>query len=255
VSLDRPAVPLILPQLILGTSTRRAPGAVVLLAADLLFFAANLTKLVYGAWLPLLIAIAVFTILATWQRGQEPVTRQHQRDEGPLREFIDHLHAMKPPLPRVPGTAVFLHRGTATAPLALRANVEHNQVLHEHVLTLSIETMPVPHVPAAERLAIDDLGYTDDRIIHATARLGYMDQPNVPGLLPLIRNAALESPLDDDRLSYFVSRIELRRGNTPGMSRWRKRLFLATSRITADAAEHFRLPRERTVVLGSRIEL
>jgi K+ transporter len=74
VSLDRPAVPLIQPQLILGTSTRRAPGAVVLLAADLLFFAANLTKLVYGAWLPLLIAIAVFTILATWQRGQEPVT-------------------------------------------------------------------------------------------------------------------------------------------------------------------------------------
>ena len=122
-------------------------------------------------------------------------------------------------------------------------------------MILSIETMPVPHVPAAERITIDDLGYKDDGITHVTARFGYMDEPNVPALLPLIRDADIESPLDDDKLSYFLSRIELARGNTPGMSRWRKRLFLATSRITADAAEYFRLPRERTVIMGSRIEL
>ena len=231
-----------------------AAGAGALLTVDLLFLAANLTKLVHGAWLPLLIAIAAFTILTTWQRGLELVTRQRERDEGPLRAFIDQLHAMKPPLPRVPSTAVFLNRGKATAPLALRANVEHNQILHGHVLILSIETMPVPHVPVAERLAIDDLGYKDDRIIYVTARFGYMDQANVPGLLPLIRKADIESPLDDAKLSYFLSRIELRLGNTPGMSRWRKRLFLATSRITADAAEQFQLPRERTVIMGSRIE-
>ncbi len=232
-----------------------AVGATALLSVDLLFFAANLTKLVHGAWLPLLIAIAVFTILTTWQRGRELVTRQRQRDEGPLRAFIDQLHATKPPLHRVPSTAVFLNRGKATAPLALRANVEHNQVLHKHVLILSIETMPVPHVPATQRVTIDDLGYKDDRIIHVTARFGYMDQADVPGLLPQIRQADIESPLDDDKVSYFLSRIELRPGNTPGMSRWRKRLFLATSRITADAAEYFQLPRERTVIMGSRIEL
>jgi KUP system potassium uptake protein len=230
-------------------------GAAPLLTIDLLFFAANLTKLVSGAWLPLLIALAAFTVLTTWQRGRELVTQQRERDEGPLQAFIDQLHAMKPPLHRVPSTAVFLNRGKATAPLALRANVEHNQVLHEHVLILSIETKPVPHVPAAERITVDDLGYKDDRIIHVTARFGYMDQANVPGLLPLIREAELESPLDDDKLSYFLSRIELYLGSTPGMSRWRKRLFLATSRITADATEYFQLPRERTLVMGSRIEL
>jgi K+ transporter len=54
---------------------------------------------------------------------------------------------------------------------------------------------------------------------------------------------------------YFLSRIELHRGDTPGMSGWRKRLFLATSRVTADAAEYFQLPHERTVIMGSRIEL
>ena len=232
-----------------------APGAAFLLTVDLLFFAANLTKLVSGAWLPLLIAIVAFTVLTTWQRGRELVTHQRQRDEGQLWAFVDHLHAMKPPLHRVPGTAVFLNRGKDTAPLALRANVEHNQVLHEHVLILTIETMPVPHVPAAERITVDDLGYKDDRIVHVTARFGYMDQQNVPNLLPLIRQADIETPLDDDKLSYFLSRIELARGNSPGMSRWRKRLFVATSRIAADAAEYFQLPRDRTLIMGSRIEL
>ena len=230
-------------------------GGGALIAIDLLFLAANLTKLVHGAWLPILIGITAFTIFTTWQRGRELVTLERDREEGPLRAFIDQLHAMKPPLHRVPGTAIFLNRGKATAPLALRANVEHNEILHEHVLILSIETMPAPHVPAEERLQIDDLGYKDDQIIHVTARFGYMDQTNVPGLIPLIRGADSESPLHDDRLSYFVSRIELVQGNTPGMSRWRKHLFIATSRITADAAEYFRLPRERTVIMGSRIEL
>jgi KUP system potassium uptake protein len=230
-------------------------GGGVLLAIDLVFFAANLTKLTHGAWLPLLIGITAFTILTTWQRGRELVTRERVREEGPLPEFIAQLHAMKPPLQRVPGTAIFLNRGKATAPLALRANVEHNEILHEEVLILSIETMPAPHVPDAERLQIDDLGYKDDRIIHVTARFGYMDQTNVPGLLPLIRDADIESALPDDKLSYFVSRVELVQGHAPGMSRWRKRLFIATSRITADAAEYFRLPRERTVIMGSRIEL
>ena len=69
----------------------------------------------------------------------------------------------------------------------------------------------------------------------------YLDQANVPGLLPLIRKAEIESPLNDAKLSYFLSRIELQLGNTPGMSRLRKRLFLATSRITADAPEYFQV--------------
>ena len=63
----------------------------------------------------------------------------------------------------------------------MRANVEHNQVLHEHVVILSIETLPVPHVPPADRLVVDDLGYADDGIAHVGARFGYMDKPDVPG--------------------------------------------------------------------------
>ena len=233
-----------------------ALGGGLLLSVDLLFFAANLTKFTHGAWFPLLVALVVFTILTTWQRGRELVTRRRERDEGPLRAFVEQLHAMQPPLLRVPGTAVFLNRGKATTPLAMRANVEHNHILHENVVILALETRPVPHVPAAQRIVVDDLGYRDDGITHVTARFGYMDDQNVPALLPLIRKADIESGIDDeDGVSYFLSTIELVKGNAPGMSPSRKRLFLATAQITADAAEYFHLPRERTVIMGSRLEL
>jgi KUP system potassium uptake protein len=228
-------------------------GAGAFLTVDLLFLAANLTKLTHGAWLPLLIAITVFTVLTTWQRGRELVTAQRTREEGPLRAFVSELHERRPR--RVPGTAVFLNRGKETAPLAMRANVEHNHILHAHVVILSIETAPVPHVADEDRLTVDDLGYADDRIVHVAARFGYMDDPNVPQVMRLAAAAGLETPLDVEAASYFLSKIELHLGDGPGMSRWRKRLFIATSHITSDAAEYFGLPRERTVIMGSRIDV
>jgi KUP system potassium uptake protein len=232
-----------------------AIGASTLLAVDLLFLAANLTKLVHGAWLPLLIGLTAFTVMTTWQRGREVVTRERERAEGPLRAFIDKLRKDRRQLMRVPGTAIFLNRGKQTAPLAMRANVEHNHVLHEQILILSIETLPVPHVPHTQRIEIDDLGYAGDGIIHVSVRYGYMDSPDVPAALGLLEPAQTEGPISIDGASYFLSKIELKKGPAPTMAPWRKRLFIATSYITADAAEYLGLPRDRTVIMGSQIDV
>ena len=230
------------------------PGACLLLLIDLLFVAVNLTKFVRGAWLPLLVGVVVFTVLTTWQSGRAVVTAKRREDEGPLRSFVDKLHSAQ--LPRVPGTAVFLNRGKETAPLALRANVEHNRVLHEHVIILSIESVPRPHVPEDERIIeIDDLGYTDDRIVHVTVKFGYMDAPDVPALLQMLDSAEVKGRLVEGEVSYFLSKIDLHLGKKTGGARWRKRLFLATSRLTADAADYFQLPRDQTVIMGARIEI
>jgi len=232
-----------------------ASGAAAFLTVDLLFLAANLTKVLHGAWFPLLIGLAVFTVMTTWQRGRELTTARREDREGPLREFVDELHERRPPLLRTPGTAVFLNRNPTTTPLAMRANVEHNQTLHEHVVILTIETKPVPYVAAGDRLSVDDLGYSDDGISHVTARFGYMEQPDVPTAIRRAAEAGLECPLEVDEASYFLSTIDLRVSDAPGMTRWRKRLFVAASHVTADAAEYFRLPRERTVIMGSLIEV
>jgi KUP system potassium uptake protein len=230
-------------------------GGGFLLLVDLMFFAANLTKLVHGAWLPLLIATVAFTVMSTWQKGREIITDARRKAEGPLREFVDSLRHCEPPLVRMAGTAVFLNRGKETAPLAMRANVEHNRVLHRHVVIMSIDTVPVPRLSDDERITIDELGYKRDGIIHVSTCYGYMERPDIPAALRLLDPAHTEGHIDVEAASYFLSKLELTAGDEATMRPWRKRLFIATSYITADAAAYFRLPLDRTVIIGSRIEV
>ena len=121
-------------------------GAAAFLVVDLAFFAANLTKIVHGGWFPIVIAITVFTILMTWQRGRAIVTRNRMLAEGSLTAFINELETRDPPIARVPGCAVFLNASADTTPLALRHNVMHNHVLHERVVIVTVEAKRVPHV-------------------------------------------------------------------------------------------------------------
>jgi KUP system potassium uptake protein len=230
-------------------------GGGILLLIDLLFVAANLTKVVHGAWLPLLIGIVAFTVMVTWHRGRKIVTVAREEAEGPLDEFIDEIRDCDPPLARVPGTAVFLNRGKETAPLALRTCVEHTHVLHNHVVIVSIETLPMPRASESERIQVDALGYKEDGIVFVTANYGYMEKTHVLDALRGLTQKQAEGKIAVDDASYFLSKLELVRGRKKTMAQWRKRLFIATSYITADAAERFGLPRDRIVIMGSRIEV
>jgi KUP system potassium uptake protein len=229
-------------------------GAGGFLLADLTFFAANLTKVLHGGWFPLVIALGVFTVLTTWQKGREIVTRNRIAVEGPLRDFIKEVHELDPPVIRVRGTAVFLNARVDTTPLAMRANVEHNNTLHENTVILSLETQRVPHVPLEERLSFDDLGFRDDGITHVRARFGYQDITDVPETLRQADAVGLERDVDPHRVSYFLSRITIVPTDEPVMRPWRKRLFLAIARNSADPVEYFRLPIDRAVVMGSHVE-
>jgi KUP system potassium uptake protein len=123
------------------------------------------------------------------------------------------------------------------------------------VVIISITTTKAPYVPEPERLVVDPLGFEDDGISHLTARLGFQDTPDVPRLLALAAETGLESDVDVEAAVYFLSQISVMPTAAPGMKRWRKRLFVAMARNAASPVEYFHLPRERTVTLGSQIEL
>jgi KUP system potassium uptake protein len=229
-------------------------GAAFFISIELLFFASNLTKIGHGAWLPLLIGFVLFFVMATWYRGRQLVVAERFRVEGPLRDFVKELRAHDPPVDRVPGTGVFLNRGKETAPLSMRACVDHLHSLPENAVILSLETLPVPRIRPKDRLEIDDLGYQDDRLTFVLAKHGYAEEYDVPRLVRQIAKAGVECPVDAREASFYLSRVELRPSDKPGMSRWRKRLFLITALISAEPAAYFHLPRERTVTLGSEIE-
>ena len=122
-------------------------------------------------------------------------------------------------------------------------------------MIISIETTKAPYVPESERLVVDDLGYDDDGIIHLTARYGFQDTPDVPRLLALADDSGLECEVDVEGAVYFLSQVTVTPTAAPGMAGWRKRLFVAMSRNAASPVDYFHLPRERTVTIGSPIEL
>jgi KUP system potassium uptake protein len=229
-------------------------GAVAFLIVDLTFFAANLPKVAHGGWFPLAIAVIVFIVLTTWQRGREIITRRRTELEGPLRDFVEEIRDPEKPINRAPRTGIFLDANPETTPLALRANVEHNCVLHESVVIVTVVTLNVPHVEEDERVTVDDLGYRDDGITHLTARFGFQDDLDVPRTL---RRAAkrFERDVDFAAVSYFLSRITINSGDEPGMARWRKKLFIAIARNAASPVPYFHLPDERTIVMAAHVEL
>ena len=162
---------------------------------------------------------------------------------------------MNPPVARVAGTAVYLNALREMTPLALRASVEHIRSLREAVVILSIETTRSPYVPESERLVVDDLGFADDGISHLTARFGFQDTPDVPRALALASKVGLETEVDVESATYFLSQVSVVPTSASGMTRWRKLLFVAMSRNAASPVEYFRLPPERTVTIGSQIKL
>jgi KUP system potassium uptake protein len=229
-------------------------GAIAFLIVDLAFFSANLPKVVHGGWFPLAIAAVVFLVLTTWQRGREIITQKRTELEGPLREFVEEIRDPEQPISRSPRTGIFLDANPETTPLALRANVEHNCVLHDSVVIVTVVTLNVPHVDEDERVTVDDLGYRDDGITHLTARFGFQDDLDVPRTL---RRAAkrLERDADFEHVSYFLSRITIIPGKAPGLAPWRKKLFIAIARNAASPVPYFHLPDDRTIVMSAHIEL
>jgi KUP system potassium uptake protein len=231
-----------------------ALAAVVFGGIELVYLSGNLVKVTHGGWLPLLVATVVFTVMTTWQRGRKIVTANRQALEGPLQAFVNELHDK--PVTLVPGTAVFPHPTKDTAPLALRANVKHNHVRHDRVLIVSAKAATVPFVPREERLQIDDLGFDDDGIYHVTVHYGFSEAPEIPEALEQACGEGLLAPdVDPRRASYFLSRASLRPTSASGMSRWRKMLFVTLAHNAANPAEYFGLPTDRTVVMGSQVDV
>ncbi len=229
-------------------------GAAGFLLVDLAFFAANLTKVVSGGWFPLVVAALVFTVLITWRRGRDGVEMNRQEQEGPLLDFVLALQAHDEPPTRVPGTAVFLNADASRVPLALRYNVEHNRVLHEHVVVCSVQTAGVPYVPEEQRIEVDDLHIPDDGIALVKLRYGFQDEPNVPEALRRAEQHGLH--VDVDQATYFLSRVTIAPTRSrDSMATWRKRLFTVMSRNAAGRVQYFCLPDDRVVSFGSQIEV
>ncbi|HKV68992.1 MAG TPA: KUP/HAK/KT family potassium transporter [Gaiellales bacterium] len=224
------------------------PAAAFFMTIELMFFFANLTKVLSGGWFPLVVGAVFFTILTTWHRGRLLLARALREGRVPIRRYLNRMIDEQPP--RVPGTAVFLTSSLDTVPTALLRNTDHNGIVHEHVVLLKVQTVGVPHVDDDARIMIDRLRLG---FVAVTARYGYQDEPDVAAALALARMRGLDIDLDD--ASYYVDHVTVLVAGSARMARWRKHLFTALYRNATPVARSYNIPPDRVVEVGGYVEL
>jgi KUP system potassium uptake protein len=223
------------------------------LIIDLAFFSANMLKIVQGGWVPLVIALGIFTLMTTWQRGRLIVRSLLVDASIPLDALLRDLGDENPDKrfkpPRVPGTAVFLTSESKDAPLVLLHHLKHNKVLHENVVLLSIVSAQVPEVPITERIEVTCFPHNFGRV---KAKYGFMQTPNVPEVLALAAERGIVAKPSET--TFYLGRENLIPTGTKPLARWRKRLFIFMQRNSRPATEFFGIPPNRVVELGAQME-
>ena len=217
-------------------------------AVDVVFLAANVVKVLEGGWFPLLIGAGMCTLMLTWKAGRR-LMAQRMRDEAmDLKEFLESLF-LAPPV-RVQGTAVFLSAEAGATPFALLHNLKHNKVLHEQNLFVSVRHHEVPWLGFDRRCEVQSLGHDCWQV---TLHFGFKNEPDVPEALKLLTASGVQ--LDAMDTSYFLSRDTVVPTFGGGMALWREKLFASMHRNAAGAADFLRLPTNRIVELGTKIEI
>ena len=236
------------------------PLVTLFLFVDVSFFSANIVKIPAGGWFPILLAIVIFVLMATWKRGRVILTTTMRENSLPLELFIQDLTRRAPV--RVPGTAVFMTSDASIAPAVLLHHLKHNKVLHERVILMSVVTREIPQVPQAERIELQSLGQGFYTLI---AAYGFMESPEVPAVLAMLQPLGLEVKLMET--TFYLGRETLI--PTPAsrakraalaakglwMAMWRKKLFVLMTNNARSATAFFCLPANRVVELGAQVQI
>ena len=220
----------------------------VFLLVDFTFFSANVSKIMHGAWFPLVIGGIVFTLMTTWRRGREILAGQLRSLTLTLPEFQETIKVSSPS--RVSGQAVFLTGNPEVAPAALVNNLKHNKILHSEIALLHFIAEEIPRVPMEKKVSVDKLGSGFYKVI---ARFGFMEDPNIALVLTLMREQGLDFTLENT--SFFLGREQIVPGKRLAMSVWRSKLFAFLSHSAQEAATYFNVPGDQVIEVGVRLEL
>jgi KUP system potassium uptake protein len=218
----------------------------VLLVVDLTFVVGNATKVAHGGWVPLLLAALMFAGFITWRDGRARLRHELRKRAVPLTTLPDLLGNAT----RVPGTAVFLVSHSGFVPTALLRNLEHNHVCHERIVILNFEVLRTPRQDRTSRAWVEELMPN----VHAVhARFGFMETLDVTEALRGARQRGAR--IDEADCTYFIGWHLVRAQSRPGLRGLSNAVFAYLQRRSAQAAEFFRMPTKRVVVLATEIEL
>jgi KUP system potassium uptake protein len=223
--------------------------ALVFLVVDFGFFTANVTKVLQGGYVPLLLAVAVYGVMWIWHRGTSAVRARVMADEVPLKKFVETLSSQD--VARVPGTAVFLTRADSETPPVLVWHVRKNRSLHERVLILKLIVTSSPRTIPSERVQVARVA---DKFWRIEARYGFMERPNVLAILDDCRTKGIEINRDD-AVFYIGHETIIPREGRRGIPRWQEAIFAAMARNSVRISDVLKLPHDRVVEIGREVAI
>ncbi len=218
------------------------------LVFDVAYFGSSLVKVPHGGWVPLVIALGIFTMMTTWKRGREILKVRLEEVSVPFADFLQRIASDRPQ--RLRHAAVFMTGDATGTPPALLHNMEHNEVLHQPVVLLTVQTEEVPYVPFDERLEVSSPGSGFHRVI---ARYGFMQDPSVPEIIGRLREHGLELRMEE--ITFFLGGENVVPTRLPGMAIWREKLFALMTRNALRATEFFRIPPSRVIEVRMQVEI
>src|SRR5271165_3475364 len=223
-----------------------AAGAVAALfiVIDASFFAANMAKVFQGGWVPLLLASIVYGMMWIWHRGATAVQKRVESELTPLSDLVEQLKSGK--IARVPGSAVFFTRAKNETPPVMSWHVRHNRSLHQNVLALTMTVVSIPRVDSKDRLTLAREG---DHFWRAEVKIGFMEHPDIPDILPDYKMRGVDIDLDD--VTYYVgSETIVPAEDGKGLPLWQEALFAAMGRNAARMSDYLQLPYDQVVEIG-----
>ncbi|MGD0104389.1 MAG: KUP/HAK/KT family potassium transporter [Rhodopila sp.] len=220
------------------------------LLIELVFVAANMTKLIDGGWFPLLMAGVIAFLMLTWRSGW--LLLEHQRSKLRQREEDFIAWVLDTPPIRLSGAAAIFTAASTGIPLALTHHLRHNRVLHERVLLIAVIVTDEPRVPPEQRIKLVPVCSGITRVLF---HFGFMETPDVmEGLRLACREPELHG-IDPDNITYYFRRVMVIPGEGGGMSVWRKSLF-ATMHLNANLpAASFGVPTAQVVEVGIEVDI
>jgi len=220
------------------------------LSFDVLFFLANSIKIPEGGWLPLTVGATLFVIIVTWIQGRQLLARHMDEKRVMFEELENRLQTRK--LKTVPGTAIYLAKTLHGVPLVLLHNLEHNHILHEQMIVLTIVTKDVPYVDEAQRIKIRLFG-ENNSFYRVKMYFGFQEEQDVRRALQLCAREGLI--IDQKHASFFIASEKLSFRRRCPMPKWQRPLFRFLFHNASSAIEYFKIPVDRVIELGIRIEL
>lgn len=220
----------------------------IFISFDILFFGANILKFFQGGWVPVLLAVALFIVMTTWNWGRKNLLNKIQMETQPIENFIEEVMSIR--ALTTPGTAIYMSSNPKGTPPALVKNLKHNRILHKQIVVLSIVFKKIPRVNTEETIEID---CPTEGFYRVTAFYGFMDSANIMQVIDILNHRGINIKLENT--TFFLGREQLVVKDRSPLKKFRKRLFRLLSRNSETVTEFFNIPSDRVFEVGSQIEL